>query len=244
MRIPLSVLLTALLVTSVPLSASAEPDAGDEERGWAVVVEGGTQFPVFAGGGVRLEMPLNLSVHGDLGVLPQAYGKLVNDVAQDIGSYDDATAFIIDQAFEDSLVYRVGGAWHPFGGGFYLGLTYAFVDLSGSVSDQEALEQALPGAQDLPDGFSGSVPIDTTLHMLQGELGYQWEILPHLLLRVALGVSATLDGSVDFGVPRGLPPALEDQARELERIGEDYLEGILTDYVHTPTGTIAIGYRF
>ena len=86
--------------------------------------------------------------------------------------------------------------------------------------------------------------IDTTLHMLQAELGYEWEIIDHLVLRFALGASATLGGTVDFGVPPGLPPILEEQGRELARVGSDYLEGILTDYLHTPTGTIALGYRF
>lgn len=234
-------LAIAVVTFGLPCTVLAEPDVED---GWALVVEGSTQFPTFAGGGVRAETPWNLDLRVDAGFLPQGYGKVVNDLAQDLGGYDEATAFVIEESFEESFVLRVGGAWHPFGGGFYLGIGYAWLDLSGDVTNTEALLAAIPGAGALPAGFEGSVPIDTTVHMIQGELGYEWEIVSHLELRLALGISGTVGSRVDLGVPPGLPPILDTQARALERIGEPYLEGIIEDYLHTVTGTIGLGYRF
>ena len=86
-------LLVAVVVLGSVPGLADEPATVSDEDEWSFVVEGSTQFPLFAGGGIRVESPWDLDFRFDAGFLPEGYGRTVNDIAQDLGGYDDATAF-------------------------------------------------------------------------------------------------------------------------------------------------------
>ena len=76
--------------------------------------------------------------------------------------------------------------------------------------------------------------------MLDAEVGWEWWVADRLSLRLGLGASTTLAASAEVTRDRRLPILGDAFARVAER----ELEDIAERYVHTPTLSLGVGWRF
>lgn len=223
---------------ALPSLASAQDD-----RGSHLDLDFGTDLPLSVGGSLRLELPSGFHASTGLGGLPKSYVSMINGVVVAFGGYDDATATLVEDALQSSLVWRshVGYIWPR---GFYLDVGYTLGALAGGSSTQDVLETST-GLARTRDESDRRYAIESVIHLLDIEVGYQHEFLEHLVLRVAVGFAATVASRTrveqQFAVDN---PAAQPRVDNIERASARYLDGIYTDYVHTPVLTVAIGYRF
>ena len=84
--------------------------------------------------------------------------------------------------------------------------------------------------------------IDSTLHMLDVELGWEWHNWHPVVIRTAIGLAWTLGAKTAIS-PKKTPkyPQFTDA---LARYGEDYLDDLYTTYVISPTVSLGVGYEF
>ena len=117
------------------------------------------------------------------------------------------------------------------------------VVLGGGLSSAEVLSATT--GRTLNSGISGdrAFKLSTVSHMLDTELGWRISLWRSLSLRVAIGaaftVAASSDAQPDWAVPNRSKAAVEALARSTET----FLNDTLTQYVHTGTLTVALGWR-
>ena len=204
-----------------------------------------TDFPLQVGAGARVELPYGLRVHTSLGLMPGPYLDTINALCTGMGWYDQLTADLIRAALEDSLIWRIRAAWRPLDElGFYVGAGYSLAALGGGLSGAE-LVAAASGAT-LSDQIEGKLNFETaaTVHMLDAEIGWELLFFDHLLLRIALGGSFTLDAQSALEPGWEVSRLAQPKVDALALAGEVYLDDIMTRYVHTLTLSLALGWQF
>lgn len=205
-----------------------------------VRVEAVTTAPIHLGAGIVAELPARLRLTGAIGYLPPFYVDGINRVSRDLGGYDERTAQVIAQSLDSSFVGRAHLGWRPFAGaGFYVEAGYGLVALGGGTSEETVLALAL--GLDLPEAPGHRYDVDTTLHMLDAEIGWEWWVADRLSLRLGLGAATTLDANSTVAPSSGRGIPLLGSA--LASLAENRLDDLLERYVHTPTLTFALGWR-
>ncbi len=242
-RILPSALLAAALLTGAPaLAQEAKVTKKAKPARLTLGAEALSEFPLMVGGRIWVELPGRLSLGTSLGYLPGAYEQAVNATLMSAGAYDSQTGAVIESIMEDSFIFRVSLGWRPFAKhGAYLRLGYVLALLEGSLSPE--LVQTAAGSLPVPvatlsrylDGYS----MESTLHMLHAEIGWQWVVAKGLSLRLGLGAAMTVGASSSI-VDHGNHP---QQVTALLAPTEAYLDDILTSYVFTPTVTLAVGWQ-
>lgn len=226
--------ITAVLVLLAAPSGRAD---------WHLGVEGLTDLPVQAGAGLWLEMPGRLQLRTSVGVLPGSYVQLINAVVVSADGYDRDTADLIERSLKNSLVWRLHVGWRPLAEyGWYLELGYALVALGGGVTGEDLV--VLATDIDPPGGTPGDREYDvsSTLHMLDAEIGWRFDLWEGLTLKLAVGFAGTVAASAkvepDFPV---LVPRVVDA---FTKPSEDYLKNVYTSYVFTPVFSVGLGWAF
>ncbi len=231
MRIALGVLLLSFSAFAADL------------KPWHLDFTAGTQFPIDIAGRVTVEGPLRLQLSTSLGAMPGAYVDAINAVLVGFQVYSQADANLIAAAIKNSLVWRTQLGWRLLENwGFYFQLGYTLVALGGSLTGSEAITAAT-GKQP-PNGESRvDVKAAAMLHMLGGEIGYQWKLPFGLLIRVAGGAQFTVASSTDLSAPSASSRA-QQKFEPLLQAGEDYLNTTFKTYVHAPYISVQVGYAF
>lgn len=219
--------------------AEAPPDPG---RVFHLGLEAVNDFPLDVGGQLTFEMPYGLRLSTSFGVLPRAFVDAISSVAVDAGLYDDNAATLVSNALENAFVWRLHAGWRPFpSAGFYLEVGYGMVSVGSRASSADVVA-ALTG-QTLPAGVPSDLGVDleSTIHMVDIEIGWELVVASHLVLRLALGAALTVGASTqitpDSSVSGYLP--VQQYAGEAEATIDD----ALTSYAFLPTLSIALGYR-
>ncbi len=224
------------------VDASAESKDSKQKMEWTV--ELGTDFPVQVGPLVRVEMPNRIRFSTGLGVMPSVYLDSINAVAVSAGWYDALTADLLTLAMENSLVWTTRVGWRPMEErGLYVQGGYNLVTLGGGLSGVE-LVSAVTG-QSLPSdaGVGRTMNVESTAHMLNLEVGWEWTVFQNGLVRSGLGGAFTVGSNTEIS-PNWTPrPRIQPAVETLTSGGETYLTSVIQDYVHTVVITISAGWQ-
>jgi hypothetical protein len=224
---------TAALVLLAALPARAQP--GEHVR-----VEVLTTAPIHVGLGMVAELPARLRLSAAVGYLPGTYVDGISEVVMALDGYDERTADVIRSSLDSSFVGRAHLGWRPLAGaGFYVEAGYGLVALGGGTSEDTLLALAL--GLELPEDPGNRYDVDSTLHMLDAEIGWEWWIAERLSLRLGVGAAATLDAN--SSVEPASAPRIPLVTNLFTSLAEAQLDDVLEGYVHTPTVTVAVGWR-
>jgi hypothetical protein len=236
----LLLLLALLLMTGHVTRAYAD----ENNAKWHLDLVANTDVPLTVGADIRLETPHRLQLSASLGALPSDYIGLINKAVVALDGYDEGTANVVGQALSDSLVLRLRLGWRPMSKrGFYVQVGYSLVTLGGGVSGKDLLSLALDHTPE-DVGTIQSYSVESTLHMLDVELGWQWTFVRTYVLRIGLGFSATIESSTQV-TPKFTPiPITAKAVNAFADAAARYLDETYQNYVFTPTATIGFGVRF
>lgn len=219
--------------------------AGGRARGdWHLEAGVGTDFPVQLGARVGLEMPGRVRVSTSFGVLPGPYVDAINGVLVGLDAYSREEADLVTSTLSSSLVWRTHVGWRPFAdAGFYADLGYGLVTLGGGATASELIAGLTK--RDLPPGAGGiNITADSTLHMLDVELGWRFPIGPSFAAWTALGGAFTLASSTSLTPDETGRPLIDAEARKIADAGAKRLDDIYTSYVFTPVLSLGVAYVF
>lgn len=235
-------LLPGLLFAALLLAATNASAA--KSSGWSTTLEVMTDLPLDVGARLQVEAPYRIRIGTSLGFLPGGYVDLVNELVIATGGYDRTTARVVSSALSSSLVWRTHVGWRPFPAlGFYFEAGYGLVTLGGGVAGEQLLDLSLDRDESL-DAVRANLTYDvsSTLHMLDVEVGWRWLLREHLSLRVAVGVAVTLGAR--SSVSPGFRPQYPAKADQFGYDVARWLDDLYTSYVHVPTVSVGVGYRF
>lgn len=202
-----------------------------------------TDAPASLGAQLTATLPHRIRLGTSLGFLPGAYVSLINTVATANNWYSDDTAQVIDDALSRALVWTAQIGWKPWAEhGFHVDLGYGLAALGGATSSGEALGAAT-GTRIIDSGED--YDIDSTLHTLRLDLGWRFDLYDDALyLDAAIGLLTTLAAETIVTPPPADDPLRQAARRRLADDSEAYLDDTYTTYVHSPTLTLALGWRF
>ncbi len=239
----------ALVVPTAPAAAAPhsvadeaveQEEAANEPR-WRLALELKADLPLFAGGRVGLESPSGLRLTTGLGTQLPGYFDILNEIMEASAGYGSLVADHVAEASEVPLAWRIQVGWRPLPlEGFYFDVGYGVMSMAGSVETE-------PVAGNINNpSYQGSLSpqrysLQSTLHMLAVELGYQWTFGDSMLLRLSLGYVGTVASSTTVGQPFS-PYSLSDSASVATEVAGQ-LDELYPKYVHLPTISIGIGYR-
>lgn len=207
-----------------------------------LTIEAATDIPMSVGLRSRYELPFGLRLSLGAGVVPKLYVDGINAVVRGLGAYDEATAQLIANSLESSLMISPALGYRPFPTlGLYTEAGYRFVALGGSATAAELIagltENPVP---ETPAEGSRAFSAASTLHMASIEVGYEWQLAPQWLLRAALGGAFTL--SAQTSIEPEFEPRAPLAVRGFADEGERYLEQTQERYIHTPYIGVSAGY--
>lgn len=238
-------LLTLAVVACIGIFPNVSRALGEDDT-WTVRPEIGTDLPVQFGGGVLVEGPYRLRGRLAIGYLPGAYVGLANTLAQGLApDYTDKQAKLVRSALRTSLAWRTQLGWRPFAdAGFYTHLSYTALTLGGTVRSDDVVDAAL--ARDtLPDSLpSTDIDFDSSAHMMGFELGWEFDLVEDLVLRLALGWAYTIAAHADVDVRATPDPDIRGEVENFENDTERVVERAYRQYLHPPTLGIGLGWRF
>jgi hypothetical protein len=244
-------LKTSSAQTGVSASARAD-DAVDLDGPRASFrVEAVTDIPLLVGAGVLLETRSRFRVRSSLGVMPQGYLKLSNRLIKGVDAdYPEEAQLLMEQAVDDTITWRSQVGLRPFRrAGFYVHAGYTLLGVRGDATGEELI-----GAAEALDEDQGElmrrmnpdrVAMNSRLHMIDMELGWDFELGERANLRLGAGWAYTLYSKTrvvaEFDESTQMP---EDEVELFEEISGKYLDAIYRSYVHPPSLSLAFGVRF
>jgi hypothetical protein len=233
-----------LLVLALSWAPRARAEDGGPAPAWKLSVEAGTDFPVSVGARVGAELPYRLRLSTSLGWLPRPYLRAINNVMVKAGAYERSAADLIESGLQSSLVWRTHVGWRPFAGaGFYVDAGYGLLALGGQTSPGEVLV-ALVGI-DVPfevEDLSGEYSVDSLLHMVDVELGWQWEVRERWTVRAAVGGAFTFKSAAT--VEPEFEPSVPLITNTFTSLAEGELNRVYQRYVRLPVLSLSVGYVF
>ena len=218
-------------------------DQGDDEpSGFGFAMALGTDFPLGFGPQLTLEIPGRLFVQGTFAWMPAAYGSAIVGLIEAFGKDEALLGPVIEDALADSFVFRASLGWRPFpSAGFELFAGYTTISVSGTAPPQ-VIADIIEGdlAKEVKAELTEDTSVDAQLHNFHVGLGWRWLAFEdHLLIRIALGYTQTVDSSSSISVSQN--PELETR---LAPTFTDALHNILTNDVKLPVFRANVGYRF
>lgn len=212
------------------------------ESPWRLTSYLSTSVPTEVALRATVETPYRFRLTTSVGLLPEPYLALSNAILVGAEAYNQATADLIEAALGYGLVWKLRAGWRPFAKlGLYVELGYMLATLGGGASGQEIIA----GASGQPPPASGGgrqYDLAATTHLIDLEIGWRFDLFKQRLwLLVAVGYSGVL------GATATVTPDFASSSPRLTaafaNASAAYLVDVLTTYVHTPTVTVAIGYR-
>lgn len=215
-------------------------------------LEAMTDVPLQIGAGVMLESKHRLRLRSSLGFISGAYIDGVNAFAQTYSEqpYTDAVAELVSESLENSMVWRTHVGMRPGErAGLYMHAGYTLVSFGSKTTGAELLEAALEiGNIDMsagPMGAARDVQIDSNLHLVDVELGWDFYVGRHANLRIGAGYSHTFFSRTRISARYDADNQMNTaEIQEMERNGEVLLDAIYQEYLRFPTVSMAFGLRF
>jgi hypothetical protein len=229
-------ILAVVFALASPARASA-----NESSGVHLTLQGGTDFPIDVGGGLRLEIPGRLELSSDLGVLPGTYVDAANAALVSANAYDATTGTLVHEALKNSLVWRAHLGWRPFPrSGFFFQAGYGMAVLNAELTAAQVSEATGASIPSVVDP-GANVQLHSVVQMLDFEVGWRWLIADRLEIRTALGaVHAFASHSTlsvhDAGV---VTPYIE----QVDQPGAQQIDREVTRYGNTFELTLGLGFR-
>ncbi len=204
-----------------------------------------TDFPLDVGVRVVAEGPGRLRLSSSAGWMPPAYLGAINAVATGAGWYDETTADLISVALDNALVFREHLGWRPFpslGASVEAGVGIAAL---GGAPTVAGLLGAATGREFPVDQGATPYELSATVVMIDVVLGWEGVIADHLVIRGDVGGAFTVGANVNAERVGEARFALgESLLEQVEVESELYLEETIRRYVHSPTLSLAVGWRF
>lgn len=225
------------------ITKKTEPVSGTS--GWHLNVEAVTNMPVDMGGRLMLEMPGRIRLATSFGVMPFFYADFVNAVGVGVGLYDQQTAAVLKGTLQNSFVWRVGLEWRPFEkAGFYLGAGYGLVVLNSKLSGASLAGMSLG----IPSSSLSLVnfQLNSMLHMMNGELGWEFNFLRVMSLRLAVGFIGTVASNtkIQAQVSSTVPTQIRTTITNGANTAASLFDNMYRSYIFSPTVSLALGFRF
>jgi hypothetical protein len=241
-----SALILVAMLIGLPVQAQDPPKREDQPiRRWHLDINAVTAFPLSVGGRIGVESPDRIRISTMLGAIPEPYVAIPNGALVAAGAYDERIGELIVDVLGGSLVWHIQAGWRPFARyGWYVDVGYGLATLGGSPT----LEEVLALVTELPDELKAdsgvrSYEIESTLHWVIAETGYEFYILDALLIRASLCFAATVasrtEGTLGF-------EGFDERNAVIQAFVADAEKGIdelYTDYFFIPTFLLSVGYR-
>ena len=203
-----------------------------------------TDVPIELGTRVAVEVADVFRASLTLGVLPGPYVDLINAVVVAFDGYNDATADLITQALNNSLILRLHTGLRPWSDlGLYFDIGYTLVTLGGGVAGEDLFAVVTGIAP--PTNLTGDEhPYDvaSTLHLVGFEVGWEWVFAQSWTVRTAVGAVFTVASNTT--VQADFDSRFPSLVGNFTAFSEAYLDEVYTSYVHTPVVSVSVGYRF
>ena len=227
--------------------ALADPSA--PSGSWRV--EGVTDVPLLLGAGMLFEAPSRFRIRSAVGVMPRGYLRLSNALIQGVSQdYPEPAQRFVEEAIEETFTWRTQLGFRLLRRrGLYLHGGYTLLALGGSSSGEEliAIADAFDQEQgELMEGLGASrVEIGSRLHLLDLEVGWDFALSERAALRLGAGWAFTfysrtrVEASFDQS-------GQESAAQEalFEEISGKYLDAVYRAFVHPPSLSMALGWKF
>ena len=203
-----------------------------------------TDLPLQAGGRIDLDLASGLKVHSSLGGMPEDFIDIINSTVVSFNGYNEETAEVVAAALKNSLVWRTHIGWNADPeAGFYLSAGYTLITLGGGVSGEDLLTIA---SDEKPDDVSAAhvYSVDSTLHLVDIEVGWRWVFLDTYTLRLAAGFSGTIAANTEVS-PKFTP--IGETATKAQKFTDEvevFLDNTYEGNVFTPTVSAAFGVQF
>ncbi len=236
-------IICAIVAFLVNIQAAKAEDPTDPQSAgnWHVAANAETNFPLDVGLRVQAETPFRLRLATSFGILPEPYVDILNAFLVGVNAYDQTTADLVKSALKASLVWRTHVGYRPFADrGFYAEAGYGLVTLGGGASGA----QLIAGVTGYPAPASqGKVQfgIQSTLHMANVELGWEWTWLEHFHVRAAVGGAFTFAANTAIHNDANLNGKA---MKSFEVNSAAYLDDLYRTYVFTPVVTFGMGGQF
>lgn len=216
-------------------------------RGWHLDLEAATNMPIDMGGRLTLEVPGGFQLGTSLGSMPFFFTDAINAVAVGAKLYDQSTALILKTSLQNSLSWRLHLSWRPHPkSGFYMGMSYGLLVLNGKLAGTSIADAVDTGSLSTLVR-SLSFNINSTLHMLSGEIGYQFHFFRDLMsLRLAVGFTGTIAAStkIQSAVSSSTSAQIRTAVQNASNTAAASFDTMYKSYVLSPVVTIATGFRF
>lgn len=211
---------------------------------WHLDASAGTDFPLDVGGRVQLEGPGRLLATASVGLFPEGYLTVINGVLVAANAYPQSTADLIAAALKNAVVARVRIGWRPFAErGFYFLVGYGIAALGGSLTGADLITTVTGKPPVTDSGAKISATAASVLHQLDFELGWRWFLWRGLFVQASAGGFFTVGASTNI-VPQTTNARLSQQLVPIAAEGAAYLNGTYTTYLHSPTASLQLGWRF
>ncbi len=219
--------------------------AGAAEGVDALIV---TDFPILTGASLAWQHSSRLRLEGTAGVLPSPYVDAINWGMTTFDVYSDTTAELIDVVLQNAIVLhgQVGYQVLPRRP-LSISVGYQRIGFAGDTTDIDLFSDAVipQGILDSTRSDFGELEVDLTSHMVTGEVGYQWLLREHIVLRSSMAFAYTFHSKTDVYATREAQNPLEEESLTLvNEAAADYLDFVFEEWVHLPMIGISAGYRF
>ncbi len=231
---------------TAPASVAKRAKSPSRTGGWHMNLEAISTTPIDIGGRLTLEMPGRIRLSTSVGVMPAFNADLVNIVMTGAGLYDQQTASILKTSLTGSMVWRLHLEWRPFAqAGFYLGGGYGMVVLNSRITGANLAGLSLGVPASLLN--AASFNMNSTLHMMSGELGYEFHFFRNVMsLRLAVGFTGTVASNtqIQAQVSSAVPAQFRATITSAANQAAGAFDNMYRQYIFSPTFSIATGFRF
>ncbi|MEL6343494.1 MAG: hypothetical protein AAFV53_10195 [Myxococcota bacterium] len=200
-------------------------------------IYGTTRFPLTAGVGARVEVPMRLQFSAAGGMVPDAYSNALASTVTGLTGGEEIVGAAVDVMLARTNYIHLGAGWRPFR---RAGLVFAGgvqrLRLGGSVADIniEGIDLTeIPEAE--------QTAIRSTLNMVTAEMRYDAAIADRLVVSVSAGWMQTVNAQTSISVPDDL---YTDDVAEAASLASAQIDTLYSTYFRSPTLGVAVGYRF
>lgn len=247
---PASATSTGSALLSVDSQVGVEA-GGEARQGASFRIEAVTDVPVLVGAGVLWEGASRLRLRSSVGVMPGGYLRLSNALIRGVDAeYPEEAQLLVERAVDDSITWRSQVGVRPFRrAGFYVHAGYTLLGIRGEATGEELINAAESLDEDQGELMRRmnptSVAMSSRLHLVDMELGWDFELGRRANLRLGAGWSYTFHSrtqiAADFDDASQMP---QGEVALFEEVSGKYLDAIYRRYVHPPSLSVAFGVRF
>jgi hypothetical protein len=231
--------IAALLLLLSGVAHADGVEAQPKTRDWHLGVEVLTDFPLYIGAQVWVELPHRIRLSTSFGDMPDLYLDTINSIAVSAGAYNNATAEFLSELLDRAFTWRLHAGWRPFKRrGAYFEVGYGILELHGSTGVLSVIQLATGFTAPFEPGIGFEYHLNTLVQTVGVEVGWMWYPRNNLTVRFSLGFAAVVNAHVDIE-----PNFLASKQRIFTRLASDYAEQLIERHLFIPTIGLAVGWR-